>query len=356
MKESYGNPSAIHSFGREPRAAIEKARKIVANYLNASTGEIYFTSGGTESNNLAIKCGIYDLGIKRFITSKIEHHCILNTLEHYEDLGMIQVDYVNLKSDGHIDLEHLNQLLEEDEKQAMVCLMYVNNEIGNILDIEQTTEICEKHNAYFHTDSVQAIGLYPTDVQKCKIHFMTGAGHKLHGPKGIGFVYINHEISVKPLLLGGSQERNMRAGTEYVYGIVGFGKAVEIAIDKSEEVSSYVQGLKNYMMESLESEIPGVEFNGDAKGKSSYKVLNVAFPKGEKSALLLFNLDIAGIAASGGSACSSGIDQGSHVLEAIGTDKEKISIRFSFSKFNTKDEIDFVISKLKEFTLVKSTV
>ena len=356
MKESYGNPSAVHSFGRESRAAIEKARKVIANYLNASTGEIFFTSGGTESNNLAIKCGIYDLGMKRFITSKIEHHCILHTLEHYEELGMIHVEYVNLKKDGHVDLEHLNQLLEEDERQAMVCLMHVNNEIGNILDIEETAAICKMHNALFLTDSVQAIGLYPTDVQKSKIHFMSGAGHKLHGPKGIGFVYVNADLSVKPLLLGGSQERNMRAGTEYVYGIVGFGKAVEIAHEKSGEVSTYVQGLKDYMITLLRSEIPGIQFNGDVEGRSSYKVLNVAFPKNEKTDLLLFNLDINGIAASGGSACSSGATKGSHVLEAINSPENTTSIRFSFSKFNTKEEIERVVEKLKELTLVEAAV
>lgn len=347
MQEYFGNPSSIHSYGRKTRAAIEASRKSVAAMLNASPSEIFFTSGGTEADNMAICGAINDLGIKHAITSKIEHHAVLHTLETLADSGKIKLSFVNLLSNGHVDLTHLQELLADNER-SFVSLMHANNEIGNLLPIKEVAELCEKHNAIFHSDTVQTMGHYNIDLKKIKIHFITGAAHKFHGPKGIGFIYINSNIKINPFIHGGSQERNMRGGTENLYGIIGLAKAFEIAHRDMKEHQQYVQKLKSYMIEQLEQAIPEVSFNGDAKGSSLYTVLNVRFPNTDIAEMLLFNLDIAGIAASGGSACSSGSNQGSHVLRAIGSDMTKPSVRFSFSKYNTIEEIDYCVEKLKE--------
>ena len=351
MKEHFGNPSAIHSYGREARSAIEKARKTVAKYLNASTGEIFFTSGGTESSNMAIKCAVNDLGVKHIVSSEIEHHCVLHTVEEMQAKG-IQVHYVKLLQNGHIDLGNLKDILSKINEPVLVSLMYANNEIGNLLDLEQVSEICAERNAYFHTDTVQTIGHYKLDLQKLKIHFLTGSGHKFHGPKGIGFIYINSDVKIKPYISGGAQERNMRAGTENIYGIVGLGKAVELAYEHLDEHREHIEKMRNHFIERLKEEIPGVEFNGDYDGRCLYTVLNVSFPPSQHSAMLLFNLDINGIAASSGSACSSGSDVGSHVLKAMQADPNRPSIRFSFSKYNTIEEVEFVVEKLKELVPV----
>ena len=355
MKNHFGNPSAIHAYGRETRAAIERSRKTVAKYLNASTGEIFFTSGGTESSNMAIKCAVNDLGVKHIISSELEHHCVLHTVEEMAHKG-IKVHYVHIKKDGHIDLEHLEELLKGIKEPKLVSLMHANNEIGNVLDIQKVGEICAENNAFFHTDTVQTIGHFNIDVQEVKVHFLTGSGHKFHGPKGVGFIFINSDVKVKPFISGGAQERNMRAGTENIYGIVGLGKAVEIAYEQLEEHRNHIEEIRSYMISKLQEEVPGVSFNGDYNGSYLYTVLNVSFPPSDKSALLLFNLDINGIAASSGSACSSGSDVGSHVLQAIKADPNRVSIRFSFSKFNTKEEVDYVVEKLKELIPVQEKV
>jgi cysteine desulfurase len=355
LTEHFGNPSSIHSYGRKTRAAIEGARKIVAKTLNVSPSEIFFTSGGTEADNMAIRCSVHDLGIKHVITSKIEHHAVLHTVEQLAQEGLIKLSFVNLSKEGHIDLNHLDQLLSENER-TLVTLMHANNEIGNLIPLEKVGEICEKYNALFHSDTVQTMGHYAMDLQKAKVHFVTCAAHKFHGPKGIGFLYVNGNVKINPLIYGGSQERNMRGGTENLYGIVGLGKAMEIAMRDLEHHKKHITDLKNYMIAQLKIALPDIEFNGSCQDNCLYTVLNVRFPHTENAEMLLFNLDIAGISASGGSACTSGSDLGSHVLRGIGADVTRPAVRFSFCKYNTKEEVDYTISKLKELFIAKVAV
>jgi len=348
LTEKFGNPSSIYSYGRETRLAIETARKKVAKILNAHPAEIFFTSGGTESSNTAISAAIRDLGCRHIISSPIEHHATLHTVEHMEKSADVKLSNVKLLPNGHVDLEDLKKLLSESKEKCLVTLMHANNEIGNILDLNAVGDLCKTYNAVFHSDTVQTVGHYPFDLRNTGVHFITGAGHKFHGPKGVGILYINENVRIKPYVHGGSQERNMRAGTENLYGIVGFAKALELATENYEKDSSYIGDLKKYMMQSLEKNIRGVSFNGDPLGKSLYTVLNVSFPKTEKSEMILFNLDIQSICASGGSACTSGADQGSHVIRAVNNNPNQVAVRFSFSKHNTKEEIDIVVKKLKE--------
>ncbi len=354
LTEHFGNPSSIHSYGRRAKAAVEKARKLVAKYLNVSTSEIFFTGSGTEASNMIIKRSVKDLGVKKIISSRIEHHCVLHSVESVGREG-VQVVYVQLDEKGRVDLNQLEALLQNSAAKTLVSLMHANNEIGTLLDLDKVSELCAKYNTYFHSDTVQTIGYYPFNLQKTRIHFLSGSAHKFHGPKGVGFVYINSEAMLHPYLEGGSQERNMRAGTENVAGIVGLGKALEMASEKMSEHKEYVSRLKKYMLEKLRSEISGIDFNGDTGNEgSNYKVLSVSLPPDDKSDLFLFNLDIAGIAASGGSACSSGTEKGSHVLEAIHADPKRKAVRFSFSKFNTKEEIDYTLDVMKKLLNVPS--
>ena len=347
LTEKFGNPSSIYSYGRETRMAIEMARKSVAKILNAHPSEIFFTSGGTESSNTAINAAVKDLGCKKIITSPLEHHATLHCVEHLAKAGEAEVCYVNVLPNGHIDLEDLEKLLKESTVKCLVTLMHANNEIGNITDVEKVGNLCKKYDAIFHSDTVQTVGHYAFDLRNLPVHFITGASHKFHGPKGVGILYINENIKINPFINGGSQERNMRAGTENIYGIVGFAKALEIATLNHDEDKEFINELKNYMKEKLVENIPGVYFNGDYNGQSLYTVLSAAFPKTEKSEMLLFNLDINNICASGGSACTSGADIGSHVIRAITNDPDQITVRFSFSKYNVKDEVDIVVDKLK---------
>lgn len=345
----FGNPSSIYSYGRESRFAIENARKSVAKILNANPAEIFFTSGGTESSNTAITKSVRDLGCKHIISSKIEHHATLHTLENLEKRGEATVSYVKLLENGCVDINDVENLLANSKEKTFVTLMHANNEIGNIIDIHAVGELCKKYDAIFHSDTVQTVGHIPFDLKNTFVHFITGSGHKFHAPKGVGILYINENIKINPLIFGGSQERNMRAGTENLYGIVGFAKALELATENFKKDSAYIKDLKFYMKAKLESEIEGVSFNGDVLSKSLYTVLSVNFPKTEKSEFLLFNLDINNICASGGSACSSGADAGSHVIAALYNNKlNAVTVRFSFSKYNTKEEIDTVIETLKK--------
>jgi cysteine desulfurase len=348
LTEKFGNPSSIYSYGRESRLAIENARKSVAKILNAHPAEIFFTSGGTESSNTAITAAVRDLGCKHIISSSLEHHATLHTIEHLHHSGEVTLNYVKVLPNGHIDIEHLEQLVKESEEKCLVTLLHANNEIGNLLDIDAVGNICKKYNAIFHADTVQTVGHYPFDLRNTPVHFITGAGHKFHGPKGVGILYINENVRIKPYLHGGAQERNMRAGTENLYGIVGFAKALELATVNYEKESALILSIKQYMAEQLKKTIPGISFNGDTFGKSLYTVLNVSFAKTEKSEMMLFNLDIASICASGGSACTSGADLGSHVIRAINNDPNRVAVRFSFCKNNTKEEVDMVVEKLKE--------
>jgi cysteine desulfurase len=348
MENAYGNPSSIHAQGREVRTLLEKARKTVAGLLNAVPAEVFFTSGGTEADNTAIRCGIQAFGIRHVITSKLEHHAVEHTLDILLKQGTIdQLSFVDVDSKGNIDYIHLEELLKNNPR-SFVSLMHANNELGTLTDIERVGNLCEKYDAIFHCDTVQTMGHYRHDVKKLKAHFLVCAAHKLHGPKGVGFLYVNHNVKIKPLMYGGAQERNMRGGTENVYGIVGLAKALENAYAHMDEHQAYIQELKDYLKTQLTAEIPGIDFNGETEAeKSLYTILNVSFPEMDMADMLLFNLDINGISASGGSACSSGSNIGSHVLTGINADANRPSIRFSFSKYNTKEELDFVVSKLK---------
>jgi len=349
MNSYYGNPSSIHAQGREVRTLIEKARKTVSGLLNATPAEIFFTSGGTEADNTAIRCGIAAFNIKHAITSKIEHHAVEQTLSMLLKQGVIdKLSFVNVDDKGNIDYDHLEELLKNNER-SFVSLMHANNELGTLTDLERVGDICEQYNAIYHCDTVQTMGHYVHDVRKLKAHFIVCAAHKLHGPKGVGFLYVNHTVKISPMIIGGAQERNMRGGTENVYGIVGLAKALQIAYGEMEQHQQYIQGLKTYMMERLSNEVPDLFFNGEtAPEKSLYTVLNVSFPAMDMADMLLFNLDINGISASGGSACSSGSNIGSHVLTGIAADPNRPSVRFSFSKYNTKEELDFVVEKVKQ--------
>jgi cysteine desulfurase len=346
MREEYGNPSSIHSFGRKTRSAIEVARKSVSKLLNTSPAEIFFTSGGTEADNMAINQSVNCLGIKHAISSKIEHHAVETTLQVLEKEGKIKLSWVNVDEKGNIDLAHLEELLKTNER-SFVSLMHANNEIGTLLPLEAVGDLCEKYNAIFHSDTVQTMGHYTMDLQKLKVHFITCAAHKFHGPKGVGFLYIKHTVKIQPMIYGGAQERNMRGGTECTQGIIGLAKALEICYAEMDEHIIHIQGLKNYMKSELEKNILGIEFNGETgDDKSLYTVLNCRFPAHPDAEMMLFNLDINGIAASGGSACSSGSNQGSHVLRGIGADTSRASVRFSFCKYTTKEEIDYTLGKL----------
>ncbi len=348
--EHFGNPSSIYSFGRETKMAIERARKSVAKILNAHPGEIFFTSGGTESANTAINAAVCDLGCRHIITSPIEHHATLHCCEHTAHLHQVKLSYVKLDALGHIDLEHLKELLANSEERCVVALMHANNEIGNLLKVKAVGNLCLEHNAIFYCDTVQTVAHYPISLHDLPVHFVSAAGHKFHGPKGVGILYVREDITVKPFVQGGGQERNMRAGTENIYGIVGFAKALEMAMENYEHDSTYIQSLKDYAIEQFEKNLDDVKFNGDYKGSSLYTVLSVCLPKNEKSEMLLFNLDMAGICISGGSACSSGANAGSHVISALnnGTETNRVTIRVSFSKNNTKEEIDTLVAKVKE--------
>ena len=348
MENFYGNPSAIHSLGREVRTLVEKARKTVAGLLNASPSEIFFTSGGTEADNTAIRCGISAYGIKHAITSKIEHHAVEHTLNMLLKDGTIEkLSFVMLDEKGNVNLQHLEELLQTNGR-SFVSLMHANNELGTLTDIEKVGEICEKYDAIFHADTVQTMGHYKHDVRKLKVHFLVCAAHKLHGPKGVGFLFVNSNIKISPMIYGGAQERNMRGGTENVYGIIGLAKALEIAYADMEAHQNHIQGLKDYLKNQLIAEIPNIAFNGETTAeKSLYTVLNVSFPEMDMGDMLLFNLDINGICASGGSACSSGSNIGSHVLNGINANPNRPAVRFSFSKYTSKKEIDYVIEKVK---------
>jgi cysteine desulfurase len=348
LTDKFGNPSSIYSYGRETKMAIESARKNVAKILNAHPSEIFFTSGGTESNNTAITASVRDLGCKHIITSQIEHHAVTHAVDHIAKQFQIKVSYVNILPDGHIDVTHLEKLLIESKEKSLVSLMHANNEIGNMLDWHTVGNICKKYNAIFHSDTVQTVGHFPINLKKTPIHFITGAAHKFHGPKGVGILYINENVRISPFIFGGGQERNMRAGTENLYGIVGFSKALELATNNHDADKNHIVEIKKYMYDQLKLNIKGVDFNGDVWGQSLYTVLSVRFPKTEKSEMLLFNLDINNICASGGSACASGAEAGSHVIRAINNNPNQITVRFSFCKHNTKAEVDLVVQKLIE--------
>jgi cysteine desulfurase len=349
MKTHFANPSSVHSFGRESKIIVESARKRIAKLLNTSPGSIFFTSGGTEADNMAIKCAIHDHKITHAITSKISHQAVLYPLQDLAKEGVIKLSYIDIDKDGAVSLSHLKELLK-DNSRTFVSIMHANNEIGTLEDLKQIGEICKEYNAIFHSDTVQTIGHYPFNMQDLNVDFMAASAHKFHGPKGVGFIYISENIKIKPLIRGGGQERNMRAGTENIYGIAALAMAMEMAYEHLEEEVKYIKGLKKYMIEKLQTEIEDVQFYGKCTDieNSLYTVLSCHFPETDIAEMLLFNLDILGVACSGGSACASGGSKGSHVLTEIAPNSKRPGIRFSFSKYNTKEDIDFTVAKLKE--------
>ena len=348
LNNYFGNPSSTHAFGRKTKNAIEINRKKIADLIQAKNNEIIFTSGGTEADNMALRCAVFDLNVKRIITTKIEHHAVLHTAECLRDQQNVEIIFLATDHNGNPDLVQLESILN-DKVNTLVTLMHANNEIGTLLPIKKVASICAKHkHVYFHSDSVQTMGHYTFNLSETPIDFLTCSAHKLHGPKGVGFLYVNQKISLNPLITGGSQERKNRGGTENLYGIVGLGKAMEMAYENLTSHQKHIQGLKSFMKEELEKIDQRINFNGETSPeKSLYTVLNVCFPADVCNSMLLFSLDIHGIAASGGSACSSGSNQGSHVLAELPHQDNCQSVRFSFSRFNTQEDVEFTIEKIR---------
>ncbi len=350
MQENFGNPSSTHQFGRKAKSAVETARKNIAKHFNVSASEIIFTAGGTEADNLILNNAVLNLGVQRIITSKIEHHAVLHTCEFLERTHNVRLDFVNVNKFGNIDLFHLEELLSNSDDKTLVSLMYINNEIGNILPADEVSVLCKKYDTLFHSDTVQAIGHYNLDLQSTPIDFIAASAHKFHGPKGVGFAYFRKGFGVLPMFYGGEQERGARSSTENVHSILGMEKALAIAVSNLKNDRDYIENIKKYFISALQSLLPNVKFNGHSSGleKSSYTILNVRFPLA--NSMLLFSLDMSGIAVSGGSACQSGSNKGSHVLSEIlkGDELNKTSVRFSFSKFTTKEELETTIIKIKE--------
>jgi len=350
QQENFGNPSSTHQFGRKAKSAVETARKNIAKHFNVSASEIVFTAGGTEADNLILNNAVLNLGVKRIITSKIEHHAVLHTCMHLHKTYNISLDFVNVDEYGLINSNHLEELLSASSDKTLVSLMHINNEIGNILSLDEVCERCKKHDALFHSDTVQAIGHYKLDLQKTPIDFIVASAHKFHGPKGVGFAYFKKGSGILPMFFGGDQERGARSSTENVHGILGMDKALSIAYSNLEKDQNYIENLKLYFISELKNISKEIKFNGCSSNlnKSSYMILNVRFPF--KNDLLLFSFDMAGIAVSGGSACQSGSNKGSHVLSEIINDDDikTTSIRFSFSKYTTKEEINSTLKKIRE--------
>ncbi|MEO0728037.1 MAG: cysteine desulfurase family protein [Bacteroidota bacterium] len=347
MASTPGNPSSIHAEGRQARTLIEQARRTIAGHLKASIGEIFFTSGGTEANNMALKCAVRDLGVRRIISSPIEHHCVLHSLDRIgAEAEEVEIAFVELDDLGHPKVEHLRQLLSTSDTKTLVSLMHSNNEIGTMIDLKEIALLCQEHTAYFHSDTVQTMGYYPIDLTEAPVSFLSGAAHKFYGPKGVGFIYINGDNIIKPYIDGGAQERNMRAGTENTYGIVGMAKALDLMVSNRAENEQQIRSLRTYLKGQLATQFPEVDYNGDAEN-GHYKVLNLRFPAGAQTELLLFNLDIAGISVSGGSACSSGTDTGSHVIRTLrGDEDDAVNIRVSFSHRNTQVDVERFLAVL----------
>lgn len=356
MKSHFGNPSSVHRHGREVRSAIEKSRKKVAELLNASPSEIFFTSGGTEADNTALVCGIESHGISHAITSPIEHHAVIHTLEVLAKKGAVRLHILEVNGKGEINPDQLKSLLKENPK-SLVSLMHANNEIGNLNDLDRIGTLAKEYDAFFHSDTVQTIGHFRHDLKKLHVDSLVAGGHKFHGPKGSGFLFVRKDKKIHPLIHGGAQERNMRGGTENVIGIIGIAKALELAYEDMVGHRTHIEKIKTHFIKKLKAEIPGVAFNGLSEDleKSLYTVLNVSLPPSDSNrGMLLFNLDLEGISASGGSACSSGATVGSHVLRALEHNPERDSVRFSFSRFNTIEEVDYTIGKLKDLYAVEA--
>jgi len=348
LRENFGNPSSTHAFGRQAKALIETSRRSIAAHLKCQASEIIFTSGGTEADNMALRSAVVVLGVQHIITSELEHHAVGHTAAYLEKLGLVRVSFVKNDEKGHINFAHLEELLSGSNDKTLVSLMHANNEIGTLLPLKKASALCRKYGALFHSDTVQTMGHYSFDLQDLDIDFITCAAHKLHGPKGVGFLYVNKRTKTSAMIHGGAQERGLRGGTENVSGIVGMAKALDLAYEDLPEHQAHIQGLKSYMIESLQHDFDDISFHGDERpDQSLYTVLNVCFPKTDKASMLLFTLDLKGVAVSGGSACSSGSVKGSHVLEGIHADMTRPNVRFSFSRYTTRAEIDFALEQVR---------
>lgn len=353
LVEDFGNPSSIHYFGRKSKSIIENARKIVAKEINAAVNEIFFTSSASEANNTILKNAVKDLEVRHIISSPTEHPCVINSLNAIADKQLCKVTYLTVDHQGNIDLSQLEQLLASDSTRKMVSIMHGNNEIGTVVQLNKIGALCRQYDTLFHSDAVQTIGKYAVDVQAAKIDFLSATAHKFHGPKGIGFMYISNDHILSPYVHGGAQERNMRAGTENVVGIAGLAEALRIAEKHRSEVLSHIIDLRQKLKQALDAVFEDIKYNGNQDSDYLHHVLSVSFPPTPKADLLVMNLDIAGIAASSASACSAGIEEDSHVLKAIGHPEERKTIRFSFSKYNTEDEVNYLIEKLQTMTPLK---
>jgi len=353
MKENYGNPSSVHQHGRSAKVIIESTRKSIAKQFNVSANEIVFTSGGTEANNFVLQNAVLNLGVKKIVTTRIEHNAVLNTVLYLESKYNIEVDFLDVDKFGNINLDDIKNSLELEDKKTLVSLMYVNNEIGNVLPIQKVAEICKDNKALFHSDTVQAVGLFDIDLSAIQVDFITASAHKFHGPKGVGFVFVRKGVFVHSVMHGGSQEKALRPGTENLTSILGMHKAFQIAYKNVNEKYQQILTLKKYFFDNLKKEIPDISFNGMSADfdKSTPTVLNVRFPINDQ--FFLLNLDIEGVSASAGSACQSGAMKTSHVLKNLLNEDElsEFSIRFSFGLFTTSQEIDFSIEKIKKLIL-----
>tara|TARA_B100000965_G_scaffold394071_1_gene405787 strand:- start:4865 stop:6010 length:1146 start_codon:yes stop_codon:yes gene_type:complete len=353
IQNEYGNPSSTHSYGRSSKALVELSRKEIADILNVKSSEIIFTSGGTEGDNMIIRNCVNNLGVTHIVSSKIEHHAVTHTIDNLLLSKNIKVSYVEVFENGDINLDDLKDILKDTTDKTLVSLMHINNEIGNITDINAVADICKTYDALFHSDTVQSVGHYDLDFEKIKVDFFVASAHKFHGPKGVGFAFVRQNSNLGPYITGGMQEKGLRAGTESVHNIVGMSEALKISINNLAAEKKYITGLKTYFIDEIENKIKNVKFNGNSADltSSTYTLVNVLLPvKRKTGGLFMFKLDMKGIACSKGSACQSGSETGSHVLREIqdNIDNDKVSLRFSFSIYNTKDEIDFVISQINE--------
>lgn len=349
MDGPFANPSSTHQFGRKSRIIVEEARKYIASQLNCKAGEIIFTSGGTEADNMALLLPVRDLGIKRIITSPVEHHAVLHSAESIARNYEVQLELVKIDDKGNVDLIHLEELLS-NQQPTLVSLMHGNNEIGNLLDLKKAGNLCHQYDALFHSDTVQTIGRYNWNLAELPVDFITASAHKFYGPKGVGFLYMNSSVKVSSMIVGGAQERGMRGGTENIIGIGGLHAAFQTCFDNLDKEREHITGLKNYFVSEVSKKITDIQFNGESEGvdKCLYNIVSVSFPDLKDGSMLLFQLDLKGVAVSGGSACSSGSLKGSHVMEAIAAGTEHPVLRFSFGKDNTIEDLDYAITALEE--------
>ncbi len=353
IKNEYGNPSSTHSYGRSSKSLIESSRKEIADILNVKSSEIIFTSGGTEGDNMIIRNCVNNLRVSHVITTKIEHHAVTHTIDDLVKSNNIKVSYVKVSESGDVDLNDLEKILKRSNEKSLVTLMHINNEIGNITDIQLVSEICQKYNSLFHSDTVQSVGHYDLDFENIKVDFFVASAHKFHGPKGVGFAFVRKNTNLGSYITGGMQEKGLRAGTESVHNIVGMSEALKISTKNLKSEKEYISELKTYFISEIKRKVKNVKFNGlcEDLNKSTYTLVNILLPiKREVGGLFMFKLDLKGIACSKGSACQSGSDAGSHVLSEIldEQDNKKVSLRFSFSIYNTKEELDFVIDQIND--------